>query len=224
MTVINNKFKFIFVHVPKNAGTSITNLLASFSSPIDIEIGGTQIGELLQPEYIRRYGIAKHSTSFVLEAILGETWNNYFKFAIVRHPYSRFISAFNFLRNWKSENTNFHKKILSFSNINDFISSNFLSIEKIPDNIFNKQTHWICDKNGNEILVDKYIKIEDFEQGIQSLVSNISPLEKFNLSNIPWLNSSNNTDAAVGDILNKTSLDILYTIYKDDFDKFEYLR
>jgi len=67
MSIINNKYKFIFVHVPKNGGTSITNFLSSYSTALDIEIGGTQIGELLQTSYIERYGISKHSTSLNLK-------------------------------------------------------------------------------------------------------------------------------------------------------------
>ena len=221
MTVINNKHKFIFVHVPKNAGTSITNLLASFSTPIDIEIGGTQMGELLQPEYIKRYGISKHSTSFALETVLGEVWNNYFKFAIVRNPFSRFISAYNFLRKWNSGNINFHNKLLSYNDINDFISSNFISLET-PDNIFNKQTYWLYDKFNERIMIDKYIKIEEIDNGIRTLAQNIPALVNYDTGILPRSNSSSDSENNFNDILTKNSLDILYSIYRDDFDRFKY--
>jgi hypothetical protein len=222
MTIINNKHKFIFVHVPKNAGTSITNMLASFSTPIDIEIGGTQIGELLQPEYIKRYRISKHSTSFDLETVLGEVWNNYFKFAMVRNPFSRFISAYNFLRKWNSGNINFHNKILSYNDINDFISSDFILVEKIPDSIFNKQTYWLYDKSNEIMMIDKYLKIEDIDNEIRSLAQNIPALNNYDSGILQRLNSSSGLEKNFNEILTKNSLDILYTIYRDDFDKFHY--
>ena len=72
--VINNAFhkhRFIFIHVPKCAGSSISlNLL------------GYQVG---------------HTPYKTYEALLGKDLRHYFTFSIVRDPLIRFWSAYNFI-------------------------------------------------------------------------------------------------------------------------------
>ena len=61
MTIINNSYKFIFGHIPKAAGTTITNQLSAYTNYCDLEIGGTCFGEKIQPAYKKRFNISKHS-------------------------------------------------------------------------------------------------------------------------------------------------------------------
>ena len=74
--VIPHRFireKILFIHVPKNAGSSfVLNYL------------GFQPGHWKYREY---------------EAVLKEKIEEFFVFSIKRHPEKRFISAFNFINN-----------------------------------------------------------------------------------------------------------------------------
>ena len=73
--IVNHSHKFIFVHVPKAAGTSVSELFSKFSAYSDLEVGGTELGVALQKAYKRRFGLSKHSTAEVIRAIVGEeTW------------------------------------------------------------------------------------------------------------------------------------------------------
>ena len=77
---INHKHKFIFIHVPKNAGTSIRN---SFN------INGYD-----KKVVSRRY---PHSTCSEIKKYIGDdTWNEYYKFSFVRHPFDRLVSFYHF--------------------------------------------------------------------------------------------------------------------------------
>lgn len=97
--IINHSLGFVFIHVPKAAGTSISRLFTSFSTYRDQEIGGTPMGETLQPFYKRRYGLAKHSTAAEVMQVMGEQrFTKYFTFAFVRNPYTRAFSTYNYLR------------------------------------------------------------------------------------------------------------------------------
>ncbi len=58
--VINDTHNFIFVHVSKSAGSSDTKLLSSFGQYSDLEVGGTELGEAIQPFMQRRFGLSKH--------------------------------------------------------------------------------------------------------------------------------------------------------------------
>ena len=42
--IINNRYRFIYLHVPKTAGTTVSTILNQLSGPTDIDIGG-----VLQP-------------------------------------------------------------------------------------------------------------------------------------------------------------------------------
>jgi hypothetical protein len=100
--IVNHTHKFIFVHVPKSAGTSVTELFSQYSSYRDLEVGGTQLGEVLQNEFKKRYGLTKHATAGEIRAIVGaELWDAYYSFGIVRNPYARAQSTFHFMKRWR---------------------------------------------------------------------------------------------------------------------------
>src|SRR3989304_5138015 len=102
--IINNTFGFIFVHVPKAAGTSVAHFFSKFSCYCDLEVGGTSLGEALQEPFRKRYGLSKHSTAMEIRAVIGDVlWKKYFSFAFVRNPYERAFSAYHFLKRMRAE-------------------------------------------------------------------------------------------------------------------------
>ena len=70
---INHEKKLIFIHIPKNAGTSIIKALGVENLCMDKTI----------EQYKEHYG---------------DYWNEYKKFTVVREPIDRFISAYKFAR------------------------------------------------------------------------------------------------------------------------------
>jgi hypothetical protein len=71
MSIINSTFAFVFVHVPKSAGTSVTAALSQLSSTIDVEIGGSVFGEAIQGPHQKRHGLSRHSTALEIRSIVG---------------------------------------------------------------------------------------------------------------------------------------------------------
>lgn len=69
MAVISEKQKFVFIHIPKTGGTSITECLS---------------------DTYRSGGF--HSTAKNVESEIA--WEQYFSFAFVRNPWDRMLSAF----------------------------------------------------------------------------------------------------------------------------------
>ena len=144
MSVINNTYGFIFVHVPRSAGTSVTETLSGLTNYCDLEIGGTHFGEKIQDAYRTRFGLGKHSTAAEIRNVVGSvTWSRYFTFAFVRNPFTRTLSIFNFLRQWESSDSEFNKQIRAFPDFDSYVLSDIWDQSHGPDQIFRPQTFWV---------------------------------------------------------------------------------
>jgi hypothetical protein len=139
--IVNHTYKFIFVHVPKNAGTSVTQALSTLSSWRDLELGGTQFGEAIAPHFMKRFGLRKHSTASQIRKVVGEEiWSSYYKFGFVRDPYSRLQSLWSFLRKWKNWPNS--EIMNSFESIDEFVTSDFFRSGG-PDQLLRPQAHFL---------------------------------------------------------------------------------
>jgi hypothetical protein len=103
---VDHDRKFIFVHIPKTAGTSVKNALKLPSKGADHSI----------PTYM----------------VHKRTWESYYTFAIVRHPIKRFISAYNYTTSpdYKGSLLNKYPDLHSFS-----IEKYFKLVSKDPNYI-----------------------------------------------------------------------------------------
>jgi chondroitin 4-sulfotransferase 11 len=120
---INHEKKLIFIHIPKNAGTSIIKAMGVENLYMDKTI----------KEYKEHYG---------------DYWNEYKKFTVVREPIDRFISAYKFARmdesGWFSATgeegleKHHHYELCNEMNINEYISHLYKNPEKFNRWIFHK--------------------------------------------------------------------------------------
>ena len=89
----------IFVYMPKPAGTSISARMEPSLHWNDLVLGGTDLGERIQPVYRDRFGLSKHMPGQAIRRIVGpRVWENFFSFQFVRHPYTRLVSFYNWQR------------------------------------------------------------------------------------------------------------------------------
>lgn len=169
--IINNTHQFVFIHIPRTGGTSISHMLSAYSRWNDIELGATDLGHVVSPIYHKRYGIAKHSTYEELYHCIGKTkFDGYFKFAFVRHPVERAISTFKILkyqwRNWDQSDI-----MDGFHSFNEFVLSDFF-LSAGPHNILNPQWTWICDQAFTP-QVDFIGKLENLQQDYNFVLKSI---------------------------------------------------
>jgi hypothetical protein len=95
--IISNGKRFIFVHIPKTGGTSITQAIAPSLRWNDVICGGTAYGEKIGPPYEAQFGLWKHSLAGQIKAVVGdEVWADYFTFGFVREPYGRMRSLYTY--------------------------------------------------------------------------------------------------------------------------------
>jgi hypothetical protein len=223
MAIINNSYQFIFIHVPKAAGTTVTSVLSRFTNYCDLEIGGTDFGEKIQPAYKIRFGLAKHSTAAEVRSIVGTVlWSKYCTFSFVRNPFARCLSTYHFLRTWKGLNDQFSEKMKSFENFNDYVLSDVWEESPGPDNIFRPQLYWLRSApNSNQLLVDFVGRVERINEDLMKLMEIIGiQKDTVQQSGVPQLNRSQQSDPT--QISHAGVVEKIVKKYKADFDAFGY--
>ena len=94
--MISFKHKFIFIHIPKSAGTSIENALHFYSDDV-IQNGlikpGRVIIEMARKKRVKLDNY-RHLSYDKYKQILGDDINNFFIFSVLRTPYDRIPSLY----------------------------------------------------------------------------------------------------------------------------------
>jgi hypothetical protein len=225
--IINQSVGFTFIHIPKSAGTSVTQFLSPLNGPLDLEIGGTVFGEQIQNPYALRYGLRKHST-------LEEAWSaiqaaksshKMFFFTIVRNPFDRLLSTYRFLLKWDDYNPELRKMIHSFPNQKAFLESRiFLSLAG-PDGMFRPQSTWLK-LNGQRFSEMRVFKLEEINTALelvrQELLSRGAPTSKLQVS-FPHVNKSTKAAEQEHDI-SESLYEEIVNFYAEDFKDFGYDR
>ena len=220
--IISNTHKFIFVHIPKTAGTSICAALDPLLRWNDIAIGGTQFGEQIQPAFRERFGLHKHANARRIRAIVGdEVWSSFFTFAVVRHPYSRMVSFYTWLE-MSTRNAGPDAAIWTWPATKGFVESKTFSdfirndtfLESIPAR---PQVDWVCDDEGR-CVVDYVGQFKDLSS-VRATISgrigvDVQPLERHN--------SSAEQKPLADFFSGEADYDYLHKLHEKDFELFGY--
>ena len=172
--MIIDKYKAIFIHIPKNAGTSIEEYFGNESVRI-------------QP--------SKHADIHEIKSRFKNSYNNYKKFTIIRNPYDKMVSWYFYLKknlgnynviefnDWIKDPSKFWHandpisflkpqydwiddtvEIIKFENLNKEINSFFNKKINLP--VTNKSNHnnylEYYNKQSLDIIYDRYK--EDFKK------------------------------------------------------------
>lgn len=217
MTIINNTHKFIFVHIPKNAGTTVNEVLARYTGWNDLELGGTDYGEVLAAIYWPRFRIGKHTRARGIRRTVGEAvWQDYFTFAFVRNPYARTFSVYRFLKRWR--NWDGSEVMDKFNSFEDFLGSEFFQRDEGPDAIFLPQHIWL-EGEDNQIIVDYTGKVEEIGTAFRHLGSRVGIA--FEEGQIPVMNDSGDP-AEFRTAYSERAIAIVRERYNRDFQLFDY--
>ena len=150
--MINHKYKFIFIHIPRTAGHSIDTMF------LDLGMVDEEFWHDSSIEMIKKFGI--------------KMWDSYFSFSIIRNPWDRFLSEYI----WQGNNfktaieTKWGNKSISFV---DFCKSDFNWYPEYEKNRLSKtQLSFLTDDKA-KICVDKLIKFENLQKEFSSVFDKI---------------------------------------------------
>lgn len=192
---IDHKRKLIFVHIPKNAGTSIER---------HCDMNDT--GHRKWKYYFSKY--------------LSE-WSAYTSFAVIRDPIDRFISSYRYARMTKSYWHNaiepdkavygMHPdyKICSKLDINSFCSELFMNSTELKHLSWYPQHLWVME--GREVKINRLVSYENIDK----------ELEIFGIYNLPRKNFSEGSKEVNLSAENKR---LLQKVYRQDCELFDLVR
>ena len=192
---ISDQHKLILVHIPKNAGTSITNHL-------DMD----DVGHHNWYYYARKYS---------------NKWREYKKISIIRNSWDRVVSCYEYA---KMENSYWHSsdgkseagKHPDYELLKDKTFEECLHILDTNPSVLRHhgwppQYHYITKKNS--LMVDKIIDIQNINEELSSLLK--TPVE------LPIINVSKRKNYK-DYYINKKMVDIVGGKYKEDIKYFNF--
>ena len=205
---ISHKLKTIFIHIPKNAGESIENALGIYG--MDENDPTKRFWGVINNSIVLQHLPANDLKNNLSDDI----WKNYFKFDVVRNPWSKAVSEYNWYLRYgpKISFINWSKSLFYRLKINSMIH-----ILETGHNL--EQYKFIFDNNGKK-LIDEIIYFENLSKNFDE----ISLKNAWNIK-LPHLESTKSKDKRDWrSFYCENSLDIICEIYKKDIELFGYSR
>ena len=192
------ELKCIFVHVPKTAGISVSTQL----------FGNLAGGHTRLVEY---------------QMIFNEKeFDSFFKFAFVRNPWARLLSAYNFLKKGGANRLNLlwaKKHLTQYQDFSDFVSNGLHKKEIFTINHFKPQSEFITLPHESGVRLDYLAYLENIKQDFKVISSQV-------LNNptivLPHINKSSETRRPYYDFYNERTRGIVAELYGRDIDLLGY--
>ncbi|WP_044034115.1 sulfotransferase family 2 domain-containing protein [Microcystis aeruginosa] len=175
--LISREYKFIFVHIYKNAGTSITTVLRPFAiSPWQWKAYRLIKKAGFPSPFFDPHPFPAHvKASEIKESLGAEKFNEYFSFAVVRNPWDWQVSHYKYAL--KSETHHQHELTKNLGSFEEYIKWRC-------ENEVRYQKDFIYENN--ELLVDFVGRYESLDNDFNEICSRIGisvSLPKLNVSN-----------------------------------------
>ncbi len=241
--IVCHSHKFIFVHLHKTAGTSVKEAIQPHLRGNDIVVGADiQAQSSSSKSDHSLLLLNKHSPAQRIRRAVGmETWNSYFKFSYVRHPFDRLVSLYEFFNRVRRNNPirpGILKRLVSFGQTNtdpnhpdkppwswkgmqallttnDF--SGFIRSELLSKAQGAKPQARSLSLKSGELLVDFVGKVENISEDWEKVCDQIGIRPT-----LPHANQSKRQFENLRNYWDQDSLRFAFEKYREDFDMFGY--
>lgn len=199
--------KFLFIHVPKTAGSSITTTLAPYSLPKNKPLSRKITSHIPFPEAADKVYLRQHDTALHIRRKLGRIqFEDLYKFAVVRNPYEHAASYYRFLCQRTAHRHHKRTADLTFVQFLERRAHNATPMD---------QSSFLVDRSG-KLLVDQILRFEMLNISFSKLCSELD----IPYTELPYQNMTKNR--ALDAFYCPESRALVERIYQRDFDNFGY--
>lgn len=208
--VISRQHKFIFIHIYKNAGTSIADALLPYGMTNFQRKFNTLLKGWAEPIY-RRIKVYPQPFTYhikakeLVEKLGRETFDSYFTFAFVRNPWDWLLSQYKYIITHREHHLN--KKIRKLKDFEEYVYH-------VAQGDGGCQKEWIYSEDGEQ-LVDYIGRFENLEMDFNYICTQIGISAK-----LPHLNIS--TAGSYKSHYNETMRELVRERFKPDIEIFGY--
>jgi hypothetical protein len=237
--IVSHSRRFIFVHLHKTAGESVSEALQPFLARGDVMLGTSRRGEIWNAWYQARHGVQKHSNARRIRSYVGaETWDRYLSFSFVRDPADRARSLYFYFERMlaRRRQRSLRNAVLwvpglefrdplkwpgmqAYLETSSF--SEFIRHPRFGPSVIGarRQSDALCDENGR-LLVDVVGRFETLQQDFAALAARLGLAD----ARLGWRNASGNTAgrAAGPAPIDPADRAFLVDMYRRDYELFGY--
>jgi hypothetical protein len=193
--------KFIFIHIPKAAGTSMVHALRRFSRPSlprRILQGAGLAAPTVPP-------LPDHATALgARDALPPDLFAACFKFAVVRNPWAWQVSFFHYIRQ--------HRKHWQYASVSRLSFAEYLDWRIRSDKFLQKD--FVTDESGN-MLIDFVARFENLEEDAAQIFRKIGVD-----ATLPHRNRSRHDDYR--SYYDDRTRELVADHFRDDIEMFQY--
>lgn len=218
--IICNSKKFIYIHIPKCGGTTVSSFFEQRLLPQDLSLnlspyeGWDRYLEVMR----KRFGLHKHASAAKIATVMTpKHFKEYFTFTFCRNPFSRAYSVFTFT---KRADARHRPNSQRYKDIKD------MSFEQFLDSVYMREKKGIAGRLQSDWIRDspspvKWFKLERVDQSLprlakrfydEDIVEQSLPRKNFSSGKDDWLGMSSDAEKKI------------LELYSEDFDRFEYPR
>lgn len=219
--ILSLSHNFIFVHVPKTAGSSITRRLSPFGREHQRSIWRslsrrTPFKEKPENAHFRIHARADS----IARKLSRPVYDSFNSFAVVRNPFDHAVSHFEYMKQYRSKRVaeNFAKMDFE-AYLVERMKKPSLRVPffaRMPD-----QSYFLVNETG-EMLVKTLIKFENLDVEMDALAESVG-LPKLDLQRVNFT-TNRSKKRPYQSYFNPTTQEMVLRLYDRDFDNFGYAR
>ncbi len=217
--LLSPEYKFVFVHVPKTAGSSLDMALRPYCISPKRTLWRSLTRRLPIVEAPHRAHFRIHDTAdFIRRKLSPDVYDRLTSFAVVRDPFDHAVSHYEYMKQYRSPKIAENFSQMSFLDYLTYRTTPRRSFDRIfarlPD-----QSYFLCDRRG-DVQVKQVLKFENLQADFNALAKTLN-LPHFEL---PKINParSRKADTNVASYFDDATAQLVRKIYARDFENFGY--
>lgn len=219
--IISTQYKFIFVHIPKTAGLSVTDAFGRYGRGRVRTLLRSTLRRLPFRESPEQAHFRVHEpASKMIEKLGRDVFERFLSFSVVRNPFDHAVSHYEYMKQFRIRSTADKVGKMSFEEYLRYRMKppfwNDTIFARLPD-----QMYFLVDES-EQIVVDRLVRFENLSSELEALAAELR-LPQFALNHVNKTRSKT-ASRPFQSYYDTGTIDLVRTIYARDFDGLGYSR